>query len=61
MSVIDNLSNEAQSSEVASVDQIYASYFIDCATTMYEVNLGPQVDFFGPQGYNTPPKCPPSI
>tara|TARA_R100000322_G_C5312721_1_gene158226 strand:+ start:10 stop:192 length:183 start_codon:yes stop_codon:yes gene_type:complete len=58
MSVIESYSNEGQSSEVANSGTTYISYFIDCADRFYEVNIGPQVDFFGPEGYDTPPRCP---
>lgn len=56
MSVIESLSNEVQNDEIGG--KIYMSYFIDCNDLATLINLGPKVDYFGPDGYNTPPKCP---
>jgi len=67
MNFIDNLSNEVNSFEVANSGSTYISYFISCENTgsssdsswlLYPVNIGPKVEFFTPEGYNTPPRCP---
>lgn len=58
MSLIDSHSNEGQSYEVVQSGTTYISYFIDCAGMFYEADYGTKVDWFGPQGYNTPPRCP---